>query len=396
MTREWLEIPLNVSDKIGQFAIWAGTRVIIATPALAIYTWKQFARLNLHLAEMAERSYAKILIVFDSLPYGGMAGSQLIEIEAKTITSSLEVCTDIIEVLEGKHGLLIGGTGDGKTTTAMYLAYSVGGQIKVYDADAAADEWLGLAVIGRRADFAAIDAAMKADIDELQERTILRGEKGSHACDGMDTVTIAEEFPLLVGEVESASEWLIKHGKRGRRVKKFILAIAQNDTVANFGIQGDSGVMDCFRVIRLGKKAHAYARKLKNPALEEWLRGDRSRILVDDIPVQLPPYREIQKVIQQGSIGYTHIPLQLSQGYTSTTEISPEQPPEATENQGFQVLEAGFSESPESLLERILAAFDDKKSDDWIAKNIFGATGGNSYYKAKDRIAKIRGRWEGA
>jgi predicted GIY-YIG superfamily endonuclease len=53
------------------------------------------------------------------------------------------------------------------------------------------------------------------------------------------------------------------------------------------------------------------------------------------------------------------------------------------------------SESPESLLERILAAFDEGKSDDWIAKNIFGATGGNSYYKAKDRIARIRVRWEG-
>jgi hypothetical protein len=395
MSREWLEVPLNITDKIGEFFIWAGFRVIVATPALLIHGWKQIARLNLHLAEIAERSYSKILIVFDSLPYGGLAGSRLIEVEAKAIPSSFEVCTDILEVLDGKHGLLIGGTGDGKTTTAMYIAYSIGGRIKVYDADAAADEWLGLEVIGRCADFAAIDTAMKADIDELQERTILRGEKGSHACDGMDAVTIAEEFPLLVGEVESASSWLIKHGKRGRRVKKFILAIAQNDTVANFGIQGDSGVMDCFRVIRLGKKAIAYARKLKNPALEEWLRGDRSRILVDDIPVQLPPYREIQRVIQQGSLGYTHLPPQLLQGYPTTTENSPNSPLEATENQDFQPMEADFSDSPESLLERILAAFREGKSDDWITKNIFGATGGNSYYKAKERVANIRARLGG-
>lgn len=395
MTKEWIETTLRINDKIGDFMIWFGTRTILLVPAVSIYSWKQVSRLSLHLAEMAERSYAKVLIVFDSLPYGGMAGSKLIEIEATPIASSFEVCTDILEVLESKHALLIGGSGDGKTTTAMYLAYSVGGVIKVYDADAAADEWTGLNVIGRCADFRAIETAMSADLEELQERTILRGEKGSHACDGMDCVTIAEEFPLLVNEVESAAEWLIKHGKRGRRVKKFIIAIAQNDTVANFGIQGDAGVLDSFRIVRLGKKAISHARKLKNDALAEWLRADRSRVLVDDIPVQLPPYREISRVIQSGSLGYTSQIKQLPSNYPTATEIDLEVPSEATENQAFPPSQAGYLESPEALLEAILSAFDQEKSDDWIAKNIFGCTGGNSYYKAKQRVAMIRAKFEG-
>jgi hypothetical protein len=160
-------------------------------------------------------------------------------------------------------------------------------------------------------------------------------------------------------------------------------------------MEGKSDLLDCFYRLRLGRKAINHAKSLKRSDLVDWLASSRSHALLDNDPVILPDYREMIRVIQSFQRGYTQLPPQLSQGYTTTTEITPELPPEATENQGFQVLEAGFSESPESLLERILAAFDDEKSDDWIAKNIFGATGGNSYYKAKDRIAKIRARWEG-
>ena len=392
MTKEWIEVGLRVNEKVGDFMIWFGGRSLLLVPAITIYAWKQTSRLSLHLAEMAERSYSKVLVVFDSLPYGGMEGSKLIQVEAIEMKRTIDVCNDILDVLEGKHGLLIGGSGDGKTTTAMYIAYSLGGAIKIYDADAAADEWEGLNVIGRGANFSAINEAMKLDLEELQQRTILRAEKGSNACNGMDVVTVAEEFPLLVGEVETAAEWLVKHGKRGRRVKKFILAIAQNDTVANFGIQGDAGVIDSFRMIRLGKKAIAYARKMKNDTLANWLQAEKGRLLVDDIPVQLPPYREIQRVIEQGSRSLPGITQQLLSGDNGSSPIAPENPPEATENQAFQPPEAGVSDSPKSLLERIIAALSDGSSDDWITKNICGCSGGNSYYKAKAMVGDIRGK----
>lgn len=404
MTRDWIEIPLSAADKLGEWALWSGIKLIVGLPGIVIYGWQQISRLSLHLANRCDAFYNQLIIPLDGIPYGGIAGTKLQRAEIKEV--SFEICTDIIEVLEGKHALLIGGSGDGKTTTAMFLAYSIGGDIKVYDVDAAADEWLGLNVIGRCANFSAIEQAMQADLTDLQERTILRGEKGSHACDGMDVVTIAEEFPLLVGEVDIAAEWLIKHGKRGRRVRKFILAIAQNDTVANFGIQGDAGVIDSFRMVRLGKKAQAHARRLKNEALLEWLKGDRSRILVDDIPVQLPPYREIQRVIQTGSRSSgTVVPSFYTDSKGVTSELLGEFPktdetnPETTENQGFQPSETSFPETSEGgeigLLKRILAAFEADKSDDWIAKNVIMKHESIGYYKAKEKAAELRQLWRG-
>lgn len=403
-SREWIEIPLSAADKIGQWAIWSGIKLLVGLPGICIYAWKQISRLSLHLAQQCESFYTQIIIPLDGIPYGGIIGSQLQRAEIKEV--AFEICTDILDVLDGKHALLIGGSGDGKTTTAMYIAYSVGGDIKVYDADAAADEWLGLNVIGRCANFNAIEQAMSSDLNDLQERTILRGEKGSHACDGMDVVTIAEEFPLLVGEVDIAAEWLIKHGKRGRRVKKFVLAIAQNDTVSNFGLEGDKGVMDSFRIVRLGKKAQAHARKLKNDPLLEWLKGDRSRVLVDEIPVQLPSYREIQRVIQTGSRGIsTVVPKYLVDSNGVASKLlgefpkTPETSPETTENQGFQPSETSFSETSEGMeigfLERILTAFSEGRSDDWIAKNVIMKCQSMGYYRAKEKAESLRNLWRG-
>lgn len=402
MTKEWIEIPLNAVDKLGQWAVWGLTKLMVAIPASLIYAWKQISRLSLHLAQQCEAFYSQIMIPLDGIPYGGIAGAK---IERATIREiSFEICSDILEILGGKHVLLIGGSGDGKTTIAMYLAYSIGGTIKIYDADAAADEWTGLEVVGRCANFQAIEEAMEADLNDLQERTILRGMKGSHACDGMDCVTIADEFPLLVDEVSNAAKWLNKHGKRGRRVKKFIVAIGQNDTAVNFGLEGDKGVMDSFRIVRLGKKAETHARKLKNDALLEWLKGDRSRVMADDIPVQLPNYREIKRVIDANSRGSsTVVPKYLVDSDGVTTESLDEFPKttetgaETTENQGFQPPETGFEEISEGedidFSERILSALGEGKSDDWIAKHVIMKAQSISYYRAKDKAARLRKLW---
>lgn len=402
MTREWIEIPLSAADKLGEWALWSGIKLIVGLPGIAIYAWKQCSKLSLHLAHLSEAFYTQLIIPLDGIPYGGIVGAKLQRAEIKEV--AFEICTDILEALEGKHGLLIGGTGDGKTTTVMFIAYSIGGNITIYDADAAADEWKGINVVGRCANFTAIEEGMQADLDDLQERMILRGEKGSHACDGMESIAIADEFPLLVDEVSIASKWLSKHAKRGRRVKKFILAIGQNDSVKNFGLEGDSGAFHCFRMIRLGKHAQAHARRLKNEALVEWLKGDRSRVLVDDIPVQLPSYREIQRVIQQGSrSGGTVVPKFITDSEGVTSELLSEFPetdetsPKTTENQGFQPSETSFSETSEGMeigfLERILTAFSEGRSDDWIAKNVIMKCQSIGYYRAKEKAESLRKLW---
>lgn len=398
MSKDWLEVPLNITDKIGEFFIWASVRVVVTTPALVIYAWKQIARLNVHLAEMAERSYSKLLIVFDSLPYGGMAGSRLIEVEAKTISQAISPTIDLIAAIADKELMILGEKGTGKSTLAQYLAYSLGGHIRVYEPEGTPEDWNGLEVIGKGEDWDGINEAMQSDLEHISSQMKLRRERGDGALAGSDRVIIGEEYPEIAAKCDASEEWLDRHARRGRKAMVRLILLSQFDRIAAWGMEGKSDLLDCFYRLRLGRKAINHAKSLKRSDLVDWLASSRSHALLDNDPVILPDYREMVRVIQSFQRGYTQLPPQLSQGYIAATETTPEPPSEATENQGFQLLEAGypeFSESPESLLEQILAAFDDGKSDDWIAKNIFGATGGNSYYKAKDRIAKIRTMWKG-
>jgi hypothetical protein len=392
MTRDWIETSLRINDKIGDFMMWFGVRTALLIPAVGIYAWKQTSRLSLHLAEMAEKSYSKVLIVFDSLPYGGMAGTKLIEVEAKSITQAFEIITDLLAAIEEKELMVIGEKGTGKSTLAQYLAYNLGGQIRVYEPEGTPEDWSGLEVLGKGENWEEINKGMNADLLHISEQMQLRREQGEGALAGTDRCIIAEEYPEIAAKCDVSDEWLDRHARRGRKARIRLILLSQYDALSAWKLEGRLDLLDCFFRLRLGKKALKHAAKLKRDDLVQWLKSNRSHALLDDDPVILPDYREMRRVIEQMQRGYGMVPPQLSAAYEPATRSTPELPPEPTENQGFQPLEAGFSDSPKTLLEQILAAFEEGRSDDWIAKNIYGCSGGNSYYKAKEAIAFIRGK----
>jgi hypothetical protein len=185
----------------------------------------------------------------------------------------------------------------------------MGGDVKVYDADASPDEWRGLNVIGRRGNFAAIANEMANDLTELQTRIETRGELGDKALAGMDRVIIAEEYPLLRDEVEISTDWLLKHARRGRKHKVFLIALLQDDSVKAMSIEGEGNVRKCFRMLRLGKFAVTHAKHLKDTQLEQWLKDCKYRCTVDDLPCQLPDLTSYKMLTPQLQINQVELPV---------------------------------------------------------------------------------------
>ncbi|MBA3789570.1 ATP-binding protein [Patescibacteria group bacterium] len=298
MENNWIGLQLPEWKHIGRYLIWGSGRVTFSLWLFGLNSIKSTLKVGIVLTEMTERSTHHLLSVYGQLPHMGILREHAIDVTATSINSDpSDIIIDLVKALEGKHSLIIGDTGTGKSSIAQWISYQVGGEVKIYDPDAAPDDWNGLTVIGRRGNFAAIADAMAADLVELQRRIEVRGELGDRALAGLDSVLIAEEFPLLRDEIPVAVEWLTKHARRGRKPKRMIIALAQDDQVKTLGIEGEGGVRKNFRMVRLGKFAVSHAKSLKNNHLIEWLKAGKYRCMVDDEPCQLPDISSFRMVL---------------------------------------------------------------------------------------------------
>ncbi|MEH2357520.1 hypothetical protein [Nostoc sp.] len=201
--------------------------------------------------------------------------------------------TDPVEYVNKvqKHVALVGGTGDGKSTQAQYFSTRIGGKVVVYDVDSAKGDWSWVEPTDLIGDggLPEVDKAMQEALDHLEKMRVYRKEVSKDIPQEFARFYIAEEFPVLA-DCSNTPQWIRQHAKVGRKRKQFIMVLAQNDTAANFTLEGDADILDtCFVRIRLGKKAQDYAKStLKNPQLEQWLKaGGKKRFMVDDYPCEL-------------------------------------------------------------------------------------------------------------
>ncbi|WP_375510177.1 ATP-binding protein [uncultured Nostoc sp.] len=207
-----------------------------------------------------------------------------------------DIISDVVSYwqAEDKHLLIVGGTGAGKSTFVQAFASVLGysWHYKIYDNDCTVDDWLYLRSLSSCSlfeSYSSIGEQMQADLNAIEDLTQERKQAGNR-WQPKYYLTVAEEMPALVDEIDCARDWIAKQAKRGRRVKRFVAVVAQNDTVKNLGLEGDSSLRDsCFVRVYLGQSAIDRAQLLKNTSLVDWLeRGGKQVCLVDDKPALRP------------------------------------------------------------------------------------------------------------
>ncbi len=404
--KDWIEVPLSITDKIGEWAVWALTRTVVVSPLLVASTVELAADSIAKLARLFKRSYTKILIVYDALPYGGMAESKVIEIDSKLINQSLQPITDLLGNIEAKELMILGEKGTGKSTIAQFLAYSLGGTIKVYEPEGTPTDWSGLECVGKGEDWDAINESMARDLEHISAQLLIRRERGDAALAGSDRVLIAEEFPDIASKCDNSEEWLDRHSRRGRKACVRLILLSQYDRASAWGLEGKLDLLECFYRLRLGKKALAHAKKIKRDDLIDWLKGSRSHALLDDDPVILPEYREMIRVIQSFQRSYPALPQALDNPSDPLPEIDPrstlesgfqpsealqkdsENPEKSPENQAFQPWEEIFKEK----FWEIWQAIQRGETNYRISTDVFNQSGGSTYQQICKRLDEVRER----
>ncbi|MEC4815204.1 MAG: ATP-binding protein [Scytonema sp. PMC 1069.18] len=375
MANDWVRLHLPGWQHIGRYALWGAGRVTFSLWLFSLHGVKTACKIGIHVVDSCLQGTNVLLRVYDQLPHMGQLATT-IETTAKVLPNSDPeyIITDLVQALAGKHCMIIGNTGTGKSTIAQWLAYQVGGTVTVYDADAAPDEWQGLTVIGRKGDFEAITTAMSGDLLELQRRVELRGEHGDKALAGLESVLIAEEFPLLVSEVDVATEWLIKHGNRGRKPKRFVIALSQDDSVKSLGIEGQGNARNNFVFVRLGKYAVKHAQHLKDEVTVEWLKSGKYRCMVEDTPCQLPDLSQFRAVTQQ-----LHMQPRFTPSVTAETPVET----------GFQPVETSERALPDEVARAVKVALQMGIAESRVIKEILGCEG-SRYQQGKALLQQLR------
>lgn len=363
----WVEMHLPDGQTLLRYCAWGVGRILFSVSLFSVSVTRGTLKFGIWLCDGLEGGVKRLLKVYDALPYAGTPMTQVIEASAVVVEEPLEIITDIISAIEGKQVMVIGEMGTGKSTLAQYLAYTVGGRVRVYECEGTPTDWQGLEVIGKGENWTAIELGMAEDLEDLSNQLKTRTERGDGALAGTERVIIAEEYPELASKVTSAGEWLERHARRGRKARRFTVLLSQYDRVAAWGLEGKSDLADAFFRIRLGKKAVAHAKSLKNEQLISWLKSDQSHCLLDDQPLKLPPYREMKSAtVRHGST--------IFQPYYDNQNQSEKR----VENDLKSASGGGFEENcsdNDRVLWRLIQKYGEGKSDSAIVTEILGFTG---------------------
>lgn len=343
-----------------------------------------------------------------AMPIGGYFFDLTEETEDLPLPSASvdEPVTNIREATKGRHLIILGDTGTGKTTTAQYVAVEnaiLGGvKVKVYDCEGMFKLLPGWQLIGAGEDFDAINVSMEEDLQALS--TFFQSSQ-PEAKEPTD-IYIGEEFPDIADQCKAATQWVDRHSRRGRKAGKFLILLSQYDQIAAFGLEGKSSLLKNFCIVRLGQFALEHAKRLKNPALTPWLGENRSHCLINDAPLKLPSYEDMVRVIHQSQSVIQPVvynPNPLIPTYHPNHNGLPKISPETTGSQGFQPLEglqtqileplkSGWESQWEAKFWEVWQAIQDGKSNYWIGGNIFDVNGGTSYQRLCERLDDVRER----
>jgi len=195
---------------------------------------------------------------------------------------------DVKQALSKPHVMLLGSTGDGKSTLAKHLAANCTAYTIVIDPHAAPDDWGNLPVFGGGRKYAEIAEIMQLLLRLLQVRFDAR-DTGVKQFEPI--IIICDEYPAIIASNEAgkiASSWMKLISREARKVSIRLVVLTQSPEVKAIGLEGEGSVRDNFCFIRLGEFALDHAKALKDDAIKSAIENADRPAMLGNLPCAIP------------------------------------------------------------------------------------------------------------
>ena len=195
---------------------------------------------------------------------------------------------DVKQALSKPHCMLLGSTGDGKSTLAKHLAANCTAYTIVIDPHAAPDDWGNLPVFGAGRKYSEIAKIMGVTLKLLQKRF---EERDNGVKQFEPIIIICDEYPAIIASTEAgkvASSWMKLISREARKVSIRLVVLTQSPEVKAIGLEGEGSVRDNFCFIRLGEFALDHAKSLKDDAIKSAIENADRPAMLGNLPCAIP------------------------------------------------------------------------------------------------------------
>ncbi len=195
---------------------------------------------------------------------------------------------DVKQALTKPHVMLLGSTGDGKSTLAKHLAANCTAYTIVIDPHAAPDDWGDLPVYGSSRNYGQIAEIMGVILQLMQDRYDARSQ-GAKQFEPI--VIICDEYPAIIASSAAgkvASSWMKLISREARKVSLRLVVLTQSPEVKAIGLEGEGSVRDNFCFIKLGEFALDHAKAMKDDAIKLAVESCDRPAMLGNFPCNIP------------------------------------------------------------------------------------------------------------
>jgi hypothetical protein len=272
-------IPSHISQKLINVAI---------TPILFVIS-NRLDRLALYASGYGSISEAQSHIQYRNwLDASLQPPKREIQVQAPVEAIAPVKFADVKQALSKPHCMLLGSTGDGKSTLAKHLAANCTAYTIVIDPHAAPDDWGNLPVFGAGRKYGEIAKIMGVTLELLQVRFDAR-DTGVKQFEPI--IIICDEYPAIIASNEAgkvASSWMKLISREARKVSIRLVVLTQSPEVKAIGLEGEGSVRDNFCFIRLGEFALDHAKSLKDEQIKSAIENADRPAMLGNLPCAIP------------------------------------------------------------------------------------------------------------